>query len=272
LLKALNNPDERMPEIRCIFLADKLAESIAQPQLDPQGFQKRLQQGADMLGIKVEEFNQRLIRCNKVTHQLAIDYGAKALVDYIPNTEKVFEKLDAPQPETLLREANLSVQLTKLRELTGFAINKTDFNQVMQTALEGIFSGVGVDRCGVLLLTPNRKMLQPRVVMGDDAETMKTTFVIELTDHQSIFAQCIELKKPQWVQQAQTLESSKITNSADHLSREGFLIAPLMVNTKVLGVFYADRHASLRRFDQTDFDAFTHFSQLANVCFSVAMK
>ena len=273
LLKALNNPDERMPEIRCIFLADKLAESIAHPYLDPQGFQKRLQQAADMLDIKVDEFNQRLIHCNQVTHKLAIDYGAKALVDYIPNTEKVFEKLDASQPEVLLREANLTVQLNKLRELTGFAINKTDFNQVMQTALEGIFSGVGVDRCGVLLLTPNRKMLQPRVVMGDDADTMKTTFVIELTDHQSIFAQCIEQKKPQWLHQTQTSESSKSTtsNAIEHLSREGFLIAPLMVNTKVLGVFYADRHASFRKFEQVDFDAFTHFSQLANVCFSVSM-
>jgi HD-like signal output (HDOD) protein len=273
LLKALNNPDERTPEIRCIFIADKLAESLAQPQLDPQGFQKRLKQAADMLDISIEEFNLRLVRCNQATHKLAVDYGAKILVEFIPDTEKVFESLDAPQPESILREANLSIQLTKLRELTGFAITKTDFNQVMQTALEGIFTGVGVDRCGVLLLSPNRKTLLPRVAMGDDAQTMKTNFVIELTDHKSIFAQCIEQKKPYWVSQVSGSEPQSLaTDLTEDLSREGFLIAPLMVGTKVLGVFYADRHASFRRFESIDFDAFTHFSQLANVCFSVAMK
>ncbi|UJF21362.1 HDOD domain-containing protein [Shewanella sp. OMA3-2] len=273
LLKALNNPDERMPEIRCIFIADKLAESIAQPQLDPQGFQKRLQQAADMLDVSLEELNLRLIRCNQVTHKLAVDYGAKVLVEFIPNTANVFESLDAPQPINIVREANLMIQLAKLRELTGFAINKTDFNQIMQTALEGIFTGVGVDRCGALLLSPNRKTLLPRVSMGDDAQTMKTNFVIELTDQQSIFAQCIEQKKPYWIPQVTGTEPQSVTaDMTENLSREGFLIAPLMVGTKVLGVFYADRHASFRRFEAIDFDTFTHFSQLANVCFGVAMK
>ncbi|MCL1141768.1 HDOD domain-containing protein [Shewanella gaetbuli] len=274
LQNALNNPDERMPEIRCIFLADKISESISQPDKDPAGFQKRLQQAADLLGISVEELNLRLVHCNKVTHKLAVDYGAKEMLEYIPNTEKIFQQLDSPEEETVCRLPDETVQLAKLRELTGFAINKTDFNQIMQTALEGIFNGVGVDRCGVLLLSPNRKSLQPRVVFGDDAQTMKSNFVIELTDSKSVFSTCIQQKQPQWKAQTGTaqLVPQMGGDSAEHLPKEGFLIAPLMVESKVLGVFYADRHASARRFQQTDFDAFTHFSQLANVCFNLSMK
>jgi hypothetical protein len=58
----------------------------------------------------------------------------------------------------------------------------------------------------------------------------------------------------------------------EKLSAFGFLIAPLTVGSKVLGLFYADRHSSGRHFEQQDNESFTHFCQLANVCFTVSMS
>ncbi|QIR13885.1 HDOD domain-containing protein [Shewanella aestuarii] len=279
LLKSLTNPDVSMPEIRCIYLADKLAELVAQPKVNQALLDKHLKQAAEMVDVSVEEFTLRFTRCGQATQKLALDYGANPLVAFIPNVEDVLQKLAEPPEIESIRETDLNYQLAKLRQLTQFAIQKTDFNQIMQTALEGILLGVGVDRCGVLLLSPNRKLLQPRVMMGDDSDAMKATFLIELDDTQSVFSLCVTQKKPQWIVSPSTESNNKLAGGnvcndklLQRLSREGFIIAPLMVGNKVLGVFYADRNFSFRRFEQTDFDAFTHFSQLANVCFTQSLS
>ncbi|MBB1440958.1 GAF domain-containing protein, partial [Shewanella sp. SG41-4] len=206
-------------------------------------------------------------------------------IPYISNTNCIPAKEDtnatselnsSETPELVfeVREVDQGYQLSKLRQLTQYAVVKTDFNQIMHTALEGILTGVGVDRCGVLLLSPSRKLLQPRVMMGDDAESLKQAFVIELNDRKSVFSQCIEQKRSIWfnLQTAQDYKVQVDDELVERLSQFGFLIAPLTIGTKVLGLFYADRHATSRHFEQQDNESFTHFCQLANVCFVVSMS
>mgnify|MGYP003669203222 FL=1 len=273
LIKSLAQPDERMPEIRCIFLADKLSEIVSQPKVNAEELHKRLSQAAEMLDISVDEFTEKFIDCSEITHKLAIEYGAKAIVSYLPNTADVLEHVDAPIELTEIRQTNQGYQLSKLRQLTHYAVVKTDFNQIMHTTLEGMLTGVGLDRCGVLLLSPSRKLLQPRVMMGDGAELLKQAFVIELDDPRSVFTQCIGQKKSVWVN-APTSKECKVQIDdvlVERFSQNGFLLAPLFVGQKVLGLFYADRQGTGRCFEQEDFDSFTHFSELANVCFGVSM-
>ena len=194
-------------------------------------------------------------------------------MSYLPNTADVLEHVDAPIELTEIRQTNQGYQLSKLRQLTHYAVVKTDFNQIMHTTLEGMLTGVGLDRCGVLLLSPSRKLLQPRVMMGDGAELLKQAFVIELDDPRSVFTQCIGQKKSVWVN-APTSKECKVQIDdvlVERFSQNGFLLAPLFVGQKVLGLFYADRQGTGRCFEQEDFDSFTHFSELANVCFGVSM-
>ena len=143
LIKSLAQPDERMPEIRCIFLADKLSEIVSQPKVNAEELHKRLSQAAEMLDISVDEFTEKFIDCSEITHKLAIEYGAKAIVSYLPNTADVLEHVDAPIELTEIRQTNQGYQLSKLRQLTHYAVVKTDFNQIMQTTLEGKKECVG---------------------------------------------------------------------------------------------------------------------------------
>jgi HD-like signal output (HDOD) protein len=274
LLKSLSLPDERMPEIRCIAVADKLSELLIDAQPDQAQFVSRFKQAAEMLGIDVDEFKQKVVLCTQTTQKLTVDYGANVLLAYLPKGDELFVKTEDVPVEKPVRLADTRFQLKKLRELTGYALTKTDFNQIMITALEGILSGVGVDRCGVLLLSPNRKLLQPRVMLGDEAESMKQEFIIRLEDPRSLFAQCIEGKQPilvpdpndkQW--QASISEPLKA-----RLSKTGFVLAPVLIDTRVIGLFYADKHHSGRTFEEDEFDNFIHFTQLANICFGVSVK
>ncbi|QSX29029.1 HDOD domain-containing protein [Shewanella cyperi] len=272
LLKSLNNPDERTPEIRAIFLANKLSEALAEVRPDPVEMEKRIKQAADLLGIKPDEFRNQAFMCARSTHKLAEAYGAKVLVDFLPEPGK-FLPPEEEEIQITIREPDLVLQLKKLKELTGFAVSKTEINQVMLTALEGILDGVGVDRCAVLLLSPSRKMLQPRIVLGENADDMKRDFVIEL-DEDNLFRQAVELKTPMWIDAPDSARwrMSIPESMRKRLSSKGFLMAPMVVENKVIGMFYADRGISDRSFTGEEFDSFTHFTQLANVCFSTSMR
>ncbi len=274
LLKSLSHPDERTPEIRCIALADKLAELLIEPVTDPNEFAERLKQGAEMLNIEVSELRQKVVDCTNATQRLAIDYGAQVLLEFLPKSADVLASVAQEAKALKVRASDPAAQLKKLRELTGYALTKTDFNQVMQTALEGILSGVGVDRCGVLLLSPNRQLLQPRIMLGDEAEAMKREFIISLDEAQSIFSQCVERKTPFWVEDPNAKEWQRNINPTlkARLSKTGFFLAPVSIDSRVIGVFYADRHHSGRTFESQDYDNFTHFTQLANICFAVSVK
>lgn len=269
LCKSLSNPDERTPEIRSIFLANKLSEALAGAALKPEELERRLKQAADMLKLDTDEFRGRVLRCSNATVKLAEAYGAKVLIEYLPDTDQL-----QPQErvaEVVVREANLAFQLKKLRELTGFAVEKTDFNKVVTTALEGILEGIGLDRCAVLLLSPSRRMLQPRIALGDGAEEMKNDFILELEGRGTLLRDCIENQKLAW--QGEGADKAVL---GEQLSRKvpasGFMLAPLKVDNKVIGVYYADKASSGRDIHPEDFDSFGHFVQLANICFSVAFR
>ncbi len=269
MCKSLSNPDERTPEIRSIFLANKLSEALAGAALKPEELERRLKQAADMLQLDTDEFRGRVLRCSNATVKLAEAYGAKVLIEYLPDTDQLLPQERVA--EVVVREANLAFQLKKLRELTGFAVEKTDFNKVVTTALEGILEGIGLDRCAVLLLSPSRRMLQPRIALGDDAEEMKNDFILELEGRGTLLRDCIENQKLAW--QGEGADKAVLGEQlARKVPASGFMLAPLKVDNKVIGVYYADKASSGRDIHPEDFDSFGHFVQLANICFSVAFR
>ena len=275
LLKSLASPDERTPEIRCIFLANKLSELLSQRPVDKDALSLRMKQIADMLDLDQATLRVRLSACSKSTHQLAETYGAKVLVEFLADAEDAFTSLErTEEPPQNLRMPDVHFQLKKLRELTQFAVVKTDFNVIVTSCLEGILLGIGVDRAAVLLLSPNKKLLQPRIAIGDDVELIKHEWIIELDDSMNLFRQCIELKSPLFINDPNGAKwRLQLTDRLrKQLPSHGFLIAPVIVDMRVIGLFYADRGNSERQFNEEDFDSFTHFSQLANLCFSVSVR
>ncbi|TRY15545.1 HDOD domain-containing protein [Shewanella hanedai] len=273
LQKALNSPDARTPEIRSIFLSNQICEILTQENPSASELQHNLQQTANMLEIEVDELKGRMIRCSKATKKLAEAYGAKVLVEYLPNPKMLTRDLEAEINKPIARMPNMNEQLKKLRALTDCAVTNADFNQVLTITLEGILMGVGVDRCGVLLLSPNRKRLQPRVVLGEGAEQMKSEFIISLEQTACLFSDSIELKQSMFIDEPSVDKWLRYMNDdlKNKVSATGFMLSPLIVEKKVIGIIYADRAITARTLGQSEFDNFTHFTQLANLCLTAAL-
>ncbi|GIU34663.1 HDOD domain-containing protein [Shewanella schlegeliana] len=274
LIKSLSLPDERTPEVRSIFLANKLSELLCQDSPNMAELSKRLKQTSDMLGIEVDVLKGRMLRCHKATKTMADAYGARILLEYLPSPKHLNEKFVEQGTETVIYAPNVNRQLECLRELTQCALNREDFNQVLSIALKGILTGVGVDRCCVMLLSPNRKSLQPRIVLGDDAEKVKASFNIRLENCQNVFQDCISLKEALFVDNPHSAKWRFYMddNVKTITGATGFMLAPLIMDHTVIGVIYADRDSSGRRLMTEDFANFTHVANMANVCFSAVAK
>ncbi|WP_228729959.1 HDOD domain-containing protein [Shewanella avicenniae] len=270
LMKSLTSPNDRTPEVRSIYLGNKLAEAFANASKDPQQLQKRIQQAAEMLKLPNAEFQKMMLETIDATSRLAVDYGAKELVAFLPDTQSALATLEQ-QEQWQPRQPNMTIQLEKLRELTNLTMSKPDFNQVVTVALSGMLEGVGLDRAAVMLMSPNRKMLQPRVVMGDGGDTLKAELILQIDPHFHELKACLEHGTPFWM--GHQHGGQKLPASIDKvLPDNGWMFAPLRVENKVIGVFYADRATSGRDITQAEFDSFHHFVQLTNVCFSLAYR
>ncbi|WP_443020008.1 HDOD domain-containing protein [Shewanella sp. KX20019] len=274
LIMSLSQPDERTPEIRSIFLANKLSDLLSQPLPSMLELSKRLKQTADILDIEVDELKGRMISCHKATELMAEAYGAKVLVDYLPDVKHLLIEHQIEVQQPVIRGSNPLEQLKCLRALTQCALKKSDFNQVLSIALQGVLQGVGVDRCAVLLLTPDRKILQPRIVLGDGAAEMKKNFSIELSGTKNLFQESIQFKSALFVDNPHSAKWRLYMDDTlrSLVSPTGFMLAPLIMNHTVIGVLFADRDSSGRRLSEEDFLGFSHFAELSNVCFSATMN
>lgn len=280
LIKSLTNPLEKTPETQSIFIANQLSEVLTQTEQDPERFEALIAQASEMLGVDAKKFRKKVIRCASATHKLVDAYDAKALGNYLP-TEDSLKRISeseedekAQEADKLVRQNDASIELKKLKQLTRFTVAKTDFNLIITTALEGILDGVGVDRCGIWLVSPCRKKLQPRIVLGDDVETMKREFSVSLTELNNVFKQCLVKRENIWVNDpnSKTWRAKLGDYHRELVSPKGFVLCPLVVSDKVIGVYYADRVTTLRKFDDESFDSISHFAQLANVCLSVSTR
>ncbi|MFB0954605.1 MAG: hypothetical protein QMB70_09025, partial [Aeromonadaceae bacterium] len=56
------------------------------------------------------------------------------------------------------------------------------------------------------------------------------------------------------------------------ISSRGFFIAPIIIEQRAIGLFYADRADSGQLLSREDYFSFTHFVQQTNLCLSVVIK
>lgn len=110
-------------------------------------------------------------------------------------------------------------------------------------------------------------------MLGEESEQMKQDFMVDVSQKSGVFADAISLKCPMFVDDP---NSSKWRMYIDDelrglTSPHGFMLAPVVVDSKVIGVIFADRLQTERVITAIEYDGFTHFAQLANVCLGAAL-
>jgi HD-like signal output (HDOD) protein len=269
LEEALEGKSQRNPRAGNVDLGYQLAEASEKGWKEP-GVNRLVERIAENLYMPVEDVLTMVQENAREAAETASFYGAGQASRLIPLAEG--EK--ASTTETGLDDVAIdfldpdpALQLKILRELSSLMDSRPDFNIVLEMVLEGMYRGIGMDRTLFALRTPDQRFIAGRYALGLQNERLRRQFQIEtVAGKPNLFAHVIEHRTPVWMgadadaslKSLVTDEIRLITLGAD------FLVTPIEIHNKVIGVFYADRQPSGRALDEESFASFRHFAQQGN--------
>lgn len=269
LKETLRDPRQTGDRGRNVDLSYRLAVAAEKGWDDPE-VQSLTRELAKLTGQTEREATESVHTNAREAARIANYYGAKTAAQTIPvpgsrpeeEGEEVAEAVAFPEPDGML-------QLKVLRELsTLLESGKADFNLVMELTLEGMYRGIGLDRTLFALLSPDRRGLRGKYGVAATRDDLANRFqFVQDKKEQNILFAALERKQPLWVDVVERAELAPLVPATvtSVVGKAPFFIAPIVVNERVVGLFYADRAPSERPLDEESFDSFKHFTQQANI-------
>lgn len=264
LHSSINNPTMSSPRVKDINLSKDLAESATVNWDSPKCQEAilRISKHIDLNETRTKKMIQE--HANEVA-EIARQYGATEIINFLPISDDHKDSEDNetidideyPEPDPLL-------QLNILKDLTIALESKPTPNVILEIILEGLNRGVGLDRCMFALLTPDKANLVGKFSIGTDNESFSRNFKFSIRE-ENIFSEVLRSGHPLWVQNAHTGEYADLINKDIRLVlvTDSFMLFPVTINHKPIGLFYVDRQPSKRPLDIDAFSSFKHFGQQA---------
>lgn len=178
----------------------------------------------------------------------------------VPTEEEKLADLEHAPSQTL--------QLEILRELAVLLEEPNpNINLMLEMVLEGIYRGVGMDRAVFALLTPDRKQVRAKFVLGSDREALKGSFAFAIGDARSNpIAYALQHGQTLWVGHSKEKDAALPRSpELDGISGGRYFLMPLSVAGKPIGCLYADRGSSGRPLDAELFAQFKLFGNQARM-------
>lgn len=279
LIKALHQPQQRTNELQVIKLANSLSRSLVSGYHNPSKRNDYLKAISQFMNIDMDTTLKRVNQCNKETIELLDSFGMAILKKFISD-EKVAYLNIKEQKQTVEVEPNrvdpqtYILQIKLLRQLAFSTEVAGGFNQVMASTIEGITQAITMERVLVLMFNTDKTALTPRFHNNDCSQQTIRDFTLQLYNKDNLFLYVANELMPVWVREQTGEKYKKLLTPALEaiVCNKGFLVSPLMLKGQCIGIIYADRNKTKRMIRSEDFEAFTHFAQLANLCLSAALK
>ena len=140
--------------------------------------------------------------------------------------------------------ANRSVTLTAgIQDITNTLVGDYNLNDVLRIILETMYRGMGFSQVLLCTCDPRQKQLKARFGFGARAESSVKHFSVPLGHAQDVFQLALEKNVDLFIAdtRAENIASRIPAWYREKINAQTFLLLPLVVNKKVIGLFYADR-------------------------------
>ena len=139
-----------------------------------------------------------------------------------------------------------------------------DINFILQLVLEGLHRGGAMDRAMFALLEGGKKLVGKYAVQDRSTSIIEDfNFTLEATP---LFANTIKQRKSVWSHKTVRgpMANELLAKFRVILGTSDFLVGPLMVQGRPIGVYYADRQISQQKLTLSDYKAFNTVVDRAN--------
>jgi len=275
LLSALQRKDTSDSASRNIILSHRLLNTSTKGWNNPKTKQV-IRDLSTYTNSDVEHTRQMIIDSAEQTVEVLKGHGFHDLIanlnfppgtsidvsGYEPKRVKIIKKRTKDE----IKKPNQEVIDNIMEELDILHNNdkKLDINFVLQLVLEGIHRGVGMDRALVALLSGPKKLLGKYAVQ-DRTTTIVDDFSFSL-DTTPLFNKVIKDHKVVWSRKAVfgAMSGELLAKFQVILGTSDFLVGPLMVQGKAIGLYYADRNITKQDFALSELNAFEQVVKIAN--------
>lgn len=163
----------------------------------------------------------------------------------------------------------LQLQFQISQDITSLISDKLDINLLLETVLEGIQRGIGMDRTIFSILATDKQSLNEKLSLGwrKDIFNNKITFNISSIPP-NLFFHALSSPRPFW---AKPSTEAKLYTPRDInvIGKNQCFLMPIYSSKKPIGLIYSDRGISGAPLTDEDFNAFKHFAQQASIGLSM---
>lgn len=253
---------------KVISLAVDIATTAQQgwKQVELETLSKRVAQICDVSVEKAK--NLVLFNVNK-SKELTLLYGSEQisrailLPDHIDDDEDL-PQLDMPNLVDDFAEPDFDYLMKVSQEMAQVVqeLPPPSISIVLEMTLEGLTRGLGMDRAIFMLLNETRTKLTCKSGLGKQVDELKQQLIIDLATNQA-FKNVVEQRQPLLLMKSDKDTTSKQIRAI--IDDSAYLLMPVVLKNKVIGLFMADRSSSKRDISQQEFIAFQQFCQQTNM-------
>ncbi|MGZ4976073.1 MAG: HDOD domain-containing protein [Methylobacter sp.] len=157
------------------------------------------------------------------------------------------------------------LQLHISQDIVSIISDQFNISLLLETVLEGIHRGIGMDRTIFSLLAADKQSLKERLSLGWRKETYEHKVIFHISDTPAnLFSHVLSGTQAFW---AKPLVNGKLYTLRDInvIGKNECFIMPVFSNRTPIGIIYSDRGINNQPLTEDDFSAFKHFAQQANI-------
>lgn len=258
------------PRCQRVLLGDAIAGAVEREGWKGRETVRLQQTAVKLLGLPEDDV-QRLLR--EATRQAARMAGriGVASVERMLTMPETRRPPGLEGPSGVVSAAGVEpdphAELAAMRQLhAALKQPKPDPEKLMSIVLEGIRSGIGMDRVLFAAPSPNRVWLKVRHSSGADQPALLRDWVVDVgPDARNLFRVLLETGKAIWVDDERRRRlGGLITAEVDAWARgAAFFAMPVRAGKRAAGLIYADRARSGRALDEEAFSSFVYFGEQA---------
>lgn len=263
------------PAVFAVHLGTRISEAALQGWDSP-ALEQVVEQMAEFIGVTPAEALQQVLASAEEAVKVAATFGASKLSNWIPNTDPEQIRLQQGQRKARLLQPNLLLLQQALQDLGLMATRRGDLGQILDTLLDGLHLGAGLERVMLVVLADGQRCFRAKRVIGEGTESWLHDFLlpVEQREQAHIFSYVLRNKEALWmgVPASYNLNDLVTQPIRQCLGQGMFFIAPLVAGSREIGVIYADNRISGRALKHEQFVAFQRFTQLTGRCLEALSK
>ncbi len=192
---------------------------------------------------------------------IACQFGATDAAMLIQNRSN--QAVDLEDSTPVIDRKQLRFQISQ--DITSIISEKFDINLLLETVVEGIHRGIGMDRTIFSMLVTDKQSLREKLSLGWRKELydQKVIFHISQTPA-NLFFHALSGTHAFW---AKPSDHAKLYTLRDinSIGKNECFMMPVFSNKTPIGLIYADRSINKEPLTEEDFNTFKYFSQQANI-------